>query len=224
MTFTTRFFVLVGLGVVPLVLSALDPRLSLLGVVWNALLAALVLFDWVRAPRPETAVSARRVTDDALSVATTNDVGLRVRNETAGRLTATVRDEPPPEFALTSGERQADLRLAPFETATLSYAVTPPARGNFRFGDVYVRVSGPLGLVRRQGSVPAAAPTSVYPNLQAVGDYELMMRRAHLVKTGARRTRVVGAGREFAALRDYTPDDEFRVIDWRATARRGNVT
>ncbi len=51
-----------------------------------------------------------------------------------------------------------------------------------------------------------------------------MVRRAHLVKTGARRTRVTGVGREFAALRDYTPDDEFRVIDWKATARRGKVT
>ena len=42
-------------------------------------------------------------------------------------------------------------------------------------------------------------------------------------RTGVRRTRNVGAGREFASLRDYTPDDEYRTIDWNATARRGKV-
>ena len=224
MTFTPRFFVLVALGVVPLIASALYPPLALLGVLWNIGVGAAAALDFLRMPRPEEALSARRMADDALSVATTNEVAVRVRNETASPLRATVRDEPPPEWEIRSGARQADVTLAPYEVTTLRYTVTPPARGNFGFGDIYVRVTGSLGLVVRQGRLPAAASVSVLPNLRAVGDYELMLRRAHLVKTGARRTRVTGSGREFAALRDYTPDDEFRVIDWKATARRGRVT
>jgi uncharacterized protein (DUF58 family) len=35
-----------------------------------------------------------------------------------------------------------------------------------------------------------------------------------------RRTRKLGSGTEFERLRDYSPDDEFRRINWTATARR----
>jgi uncharacterized protein (DUF58 family) len=43
------------------------------------------------------------------------------------------------------------------------------------------------------------------------------------MRQGVRRTRIRGGGREFASLRDYTPDDELRVVDWKATARRGKL-
>lgn len=225
MTFTPRLFYLVAGGILPLLLSAFYPPLAYLGIVGNALIGAAVVVDFLRAPRPDQAISARRITQsDALSVATTNAVEVRIRNETAAPIKATVRDEPPAAWEITGGARQADFALGPYQAATLRYTVTPPARGDFTFGDIYVRVVGPLGLVVRQGQLAAAAPLSVLPNLRAVGDYELLLRRAHLVKTGARRTRVTGTGREFASLRDYTPDDEFRVIDWKATARRGKMT
>ncbi|MCS7191259.1 MAG: DUF58 domain-containing protein, partial [Fimbriimonadales bacterium] len=38
---------------------------------------------------------------------------------------------------------------------------------------------------------------------------------------GFRQRRLRGQGTEFESLREYTPDDEFRRIDWKATARRG---
>jgi uncharacterized protein (DUF58 family) len=230
--FTRRFLVLVGLGIVPLGLSAFDARAAYLAVLWNLLVGALAAVDWLRCPAPDRAVSAERVTGDALSVAASNEVTLRLRNMTAGPLKALVRDEPPPAFSLGDAlgtpdpagrARQEKFDLAPFEVASLAYTVTPPARGDFAFGDVYVRLTGPMGLVIRQGKVEASKLVSVYPNLRAVEDYELMMRKALLVRQGVRRQRVIGAGREFAALREYTPDDEYRTIDWKATARRGKV-
>lgn len=228
MTFTRRFFILVALGIVPLLLSGVFAPLALLGVLWNLLAGALAVIDYLRCPAPEKAVTVERIMDDALSVAAANEVTVRVRNETPTRLQATVRDEPPPEFALGEGQevgaRQKEMALGPFAVQTLRYTVTPPARGDFVFRDIYVRLLAPMGLVVRQGRIPAHAPVSVFPNLRAVEDYDLMLRRAHLVKQGARRTRIGGGGREFASLRDYTPDDEYRVIDWKATARRGRVT
>ena len=224
MIFSRRFLWLMAAGIIPLLLSGLFAPLALLAVVWNVVLFSLALLDYVRCARPDHAFSVNRVTDDALSVAASNTISLHVRNETAQKVNAFVRDEPPPSFALGTGEtRQVARRFAPFETWTMVYSVTPPARGDFTFGDVYVRVTGPLGLVIRQGKIAAAKPTSVFPNLRQVGDYDMMLRRAHLVRQGARKTRITGGGREFASLRDYTPDDEYRTIDWKATARRGKV-
>jgi uncharacterized protein (DUF58 family) len=225
MVFTRRFLWLVALGVVPLLLSALAPGLAYLGVLWNFLVAGLAFADYLLCPRPDAVLEAERVTDEALSVAAANTVALRVRNNRDRPLAALVRDEPPPEFAIDPNDsaRRALLRLAPYETRTLEYEVTPPRRGDFRFGDVYARITGPLGLVVRQGAVPAAATISVYPNLHAVEEYELLLRRASLSRQGSRRVRTTGGGREFASLREYTPDDEYRTIDWKATARRAKV-
>jgi uncharacterized protein (DUF58 family) len=41
---------------------------------------------------------------------------------------------------------------------------------------------------------------------------------------GVRRTRRVGQDHDFERLRDYTPDDNYKLIDWRSTARRNKLT
>src|SRR3989442_6113812 len=50
--------------------------------------------------------------------------------------------------------------LFPYTTlfrSDAAYAARPRFRGSFRFGDVYLRLRGPLDLVERQGHVPAEA-------------------------------------------------------------------
>jgi uncharacterized protein (DUF58 family) len=49
----------------------------------------------------------------------------------------------------------------------------------------------------------------------------LRITRGRILDVGMRSARALGRGTDFEALRDYTPDDDFRRIDWAATARRG---
>ncbi len=87
--------------------------------------------------------------------------------------------------------------------------------------DLYLRWESVLGLLRRQTRIKAGAPVKVYPNLVDVRKYDLMLRRNRLWELGLRNVRTLGGGAEFERLRDYTPDDEYRRITWKATARRG---
>jgi uncharacterized protein (DUF58 family) len=96
----------------------------------------------------------------------------------------------------------------------------PTERGNFAFGDVAVRCRGPLGLACVDRAVPAAEGVQVYPNLLEVRRYEALVRTTLVRTSGYRARRLVGAGREFSHYRDYTPDDDFRHVSWKATARR----
>src|SRR4030042_28603 len=100
------------------------------------------------------------------------------------------------------------------------YHLQPLRRGDYAFGNITLRWNGPLGLVQRQGTVKAAGPVKVYPNLLDVRMYDLLLRRNRLQELGLRHTRMFGEGTEFERLREYLPDDEFRRIDWKATARR----
>src|SRR5690606_3116125 len=49
-------------------------------------------------------------------------------------------------------------------------------------------------------------------------------RTDRLSLIGVRRTRRIGQDSDFERLRDYTPDDNYRHIDWRTTARRHKLT
>lgn len=107
--------------------------------------------------------------------------------------------------------------------AELAYAVTPSRRGPIALAPAALRVRGPMGLLARQTAAAApAADLRVYPSVAGVGRYELAARRHLTREVGLRSIRALGAGTEIEGLRDYTRDDEYRRIDWKATARRGH--
>src|SRR5204863_10024063 len=70
--------------------------------------------------------------------------------------------------------------------------------------------------------IPASAQSvRVYPGLRGLRRYELLVRRGLAQEAGLKAIRIPGAITEFECLREYVPDDVFRRINWKATARRG---
>ena len=63
-----------------------------------------------------------------------------------------------------------------------------------------------------------------YPDMKQLAEYALLRRTNRLSLLGVRRTRRIGQDNEFERLRDYTPDDNYKHIDWRSTARRRKLT
>jgi uncharacterized protein (DUF58 family) len=117
--------------------------------------------------------------------------------------------------------RRSALTVAPRDAGEIDYAARPHHRGTFSFGDIHLRLRGPLDLIERQGRVAAAAPANVYPDLHEIRRYEVTLRRGLAYDAGQRRARIPGAGTVFERLREYLPDDDPRSISWTATARRG---
>ena len=183
-------------------------------------IVALVLaaLDAYSTPRPDR-VPIARVADPQLSIGVGNRVALRVANPFARPLRAVVVDAVPPSFDVD--RRLMPVAVAPHEQAELEYVTRPQHRGSFAFGDVQLRVRGPLDLVEKQGRVATSAPANVYPDLHEIRRYEVTLRRGLAYDAGQRRARIPGAGTIFERLREYTPDDDPRSISWAATARRG---
>jgi uncharacterized protein (DUF58 family) len=95
----------------------------------------------------------------------------------------------------------------------------PSRRGAYALGSHTVRWPSPLGLWQRQVRIPAQHAVKVYPDVQAVRTYELLARQDREFAL-VRATRLKGGESEFERLREYRKDDEFRAIDWKATARQ----
>ena len=223
MRLTPRFVVLLALGALPLLLVGLVPWLLTVVLFYNAALLACTLADFLAAPPPEKAVSLTRTVDEKLALGVPNRVGVEARNRSAMTLRLRLRDQPPPTFALDSpAERVLTLPPDP-RPVSFEYQATPPAKGDFVFGDFFWEYPGRLGLVRRQGRTAASEAVKVYPNLLEAAKYELLARRGRLMQLGIRTAKVRGGGSEFESLRDYVPGDEYKKIDWSATARRGKL-
>ncbi len=96
-------------------------------------------------------------------------------------------------------------------------------RGDAGLGRFTVRTLGPMGLVRRRQrrdgrgdavviGVDVAAVASAAERIVRGGD-----------NAGSRRKRAVERGRELESLRDYRRGDDVRLVDWKASARRGSL-
>jgi uncharacterized protein (DUF58 family) len=103
--------------------------------------------------------------------------------------------------------------------AALRYPITPPERGVYGFGDLDLRVEGPLRLVQRPIPVPASEELRVLPCLQTLRHPDLIAYRRRARHWGLRQIKWREKGREFESLREYMEGDDPRHIHWKASAR-----
>ncbi len=222
MTFSRRWLILFALGAVPLLLSGFWPGLVTAALVWYVVLLGLAVTDWLLFP-DLSALRVERAVQEKLSLGGENPVRLLLHNGCPTPLHVELRDSPPVEFGDALAEQTYRFALSPGAWQEAAYELAPPTRGDYRFGDISLRVRGRLGMLNRLWQVPAQADVKVYPNLNEAARFSLMARKGRLQQVGIRQARLQGAGREFESLRDYLPDDELRRIDWKATARRGKL-
>ncbi len=211
-------FAVLGLGALAGI-AAFFPSVVPVWLVFGATLIGAVAWDLAHIV-PPSSVRVERSAPPVMSHGASHRVVLTFQH--GARHVAEVLIEevwPPsvkPERALLT------VRVPPSVVTDVTYTVTPSRRGELSLPPAALRTKGPLGLVAVQ--LAAAIPGSlvrVYPKLTDVAHYELAARRSLRADVGLSSIRALGPGTEIEGLRDYAPDDEYRRIDWKATARRG---
>lgn len=216
---TKRLWALVALGI-PLALAGLVvPGLEQLVLPYNLLLAALWWITGKVALRQHPFMVSR-FTDPVLSVRAKNQVRVLVENASNTPHRIRVRDEVPAN-CLAEGNEQV-LKLPGYKTSEFTYTAIPQSRGRWDFRGTYIRYAAPLGLAEVQVAIGNEETARVFPNVKAVQEFELLKQSGHLSLLGMRQSRVKGLGMEFESLREYN-DDDYRTIDWKASARRGKL-
>ncbi|EPX58112.1 Cell division protein DivIC (FtsB), stabilizes FtsL against RasP cleavage [Cystobacter fuscus DSM 2262] len=213
---TGRLWVLLCLLAVPMMAAGFFPGLGGAVLALDTLALALAALDFLMARRVRLEVS--RQLPPRLSVGAPNKVELLLVHRGPRDVEVRVRDDVPESF--TAEPEEAPLRLPADSQTRWVYRVTPAKRGRFGFGDVNVRVRGPLGLLLHERRVPAAQDVAVFPDMRGASRLLLSGAALDLVNLGLRQLRRDGRGSEFARLRDYSQGDSVREVDWKATARR----
>ncbi|MGE5839437.1 MAG: DUF58 domain-containing protein, partial [Deltaproteobacteria bacterium] len=184
-------------------------------VFWDAGILVLCCLDYGLSLRGKELQAQRRAPRHLLQ-GVSQEIEIAVGNWADLQKDIKVRDQTP------LGWKAAPVlktRIAGRSEVVLRYFVTPQERGVFGFGDLDMRIEGPLRLIQRPIRVSASEEIRVLPCLQALRYPELIAYRRRSRHWGLRQIRWREKGREFESLREYVEGDDPRHIHWKASAR-----
>jgi uncharacterized protein (DUF58 family) len=217
MALTPLGLLLLSVSIPLMALSVWGPALVRASLVWAGAVLALAIVDSLFTRRLAK-IELVRSHGENLALGVDNPITVTVRSRAPLPLRLVVKDDPPTQF--DTPRRETLTRVAAYDEAQATYLTRPRARGDYHFGNLHARGRGLLGLSYWQRDFRAAADVKVFPNLLEVEKYDYLVRASRLHEAGYRVVRRHGEGTEFESLREYVPDDDFRRVDWKATARR----
>lgn len=185
-----------------------------------ALLALLVLclIDLALLYLSKNPISAERLLEEKLSNGDYNTVILKIKGRFAFSPNLKIIDEFPVQLQLRNTEFKLKCKRI-FEEEIL-YKIRPTQRGVYQYGKLRIFTNTKIGLICRRISIDLEKEVKVYPSVIQLKKYSFLAISNRLQEVGVKKVRRIGQSQEFEQIRDYVIGDDFRKINWRATARR----
>ena len=133
-----------------------------------------------------------------------------------------IRDYFNPQlFRLILGENFISTRIDSKGIIKFSYVLEPKVRGEYPLGPLSVTVKDRLGFNSLERIIPdSVTDILVYPPYEDIKRIEILgSKRSLQLNYGLQRSKQKGLGSEFYGMRKYVYGDQFRLIDWKASAR-----
>lgn len=220
MYLSRRFYILLTANALIIGLGFVFPLLFTIGKGLLCAFLAILLTDTVLLYYKK-AIKATRECADRLSNGDDNKVVITVESAYPFKIRTTVIDETPAVFQ----RRDVEYRLAVSAQAVrrLTYTLRPVRRGEYNFGKIRIFARTMLGLVERRYTEGEDKNVKVYPSYLMLNHYELLAMSNNLNDMGIKRIRRVGNNTEFEQIKEYVKGDEYRSINWKASARRNQL-
>lgn len=214
-------YYIAGSAGVVFVLSYFFPAWYRIGLLILLLLLLAIIIDTVLVYSKKTGMLANRIAADRFSIGDPNKVVLDLKNQYLFPVRISIIDELPVQFQERNWIRKTKLERGAGHQ--LEYSLLPTTRGEYLFHDINVFVHAPLQLVKRRYVFPAQQTVKVYPSYVQMRRYQLLAVSNRLQEAGVKRIRKVGHSMEFEHIKEYVRGDDYRTINWKATARKDNL-
>ena len=211
----------IALCVFLFILSFFIPFLTPISFTVFLVFLSLCIIDYSLLFFSKQSPHASRITSPRFGNGESNKIQLNVKNNFPFAVNIEVIDELPEEFQLRNWKRKMAFKRG--EQNEIVWYVTPMQRGDYYFGDIRLFVASPLQLIIRRFTVEAEESIPVYPAFKQLHKYELFSDATLSNESGSYRYRKIGAGMEFEQIKDYVSGDDIRTLNWKATARKGNL-
>ncbi len=170
---------------------------------------------------PGKKIDAYRILPEKLSNGDENDIYITIVNRYYNIISVEVIDEIPVQFQVRNIKFK--LWLKPGQSQRIHYQIRPTKRGEYTFNDINVYASVVTKLLQRRYIIPAEKTLPVYPSFIQMRKYELLAISNKLQMTGIKKIRRIGHNFEFDQIKNYTVGDDYRTVNWKATARKNDL-
>ncbi len=211
-------YYIAGVVSVIFVLSYFQPAFFQIAVLVLLMLALAVVIDSYLLYSRRKGIDARRNTTERFSIGDSNKVTIHLENRYPFTVSLRVIDELPVQFQERNWLRRE--RIESKQSEEIEYFLKPLTRGEYVFDNINVFAHGPLQLVKRRYTFPARQMVKVYPSYIQMRRYQLLAVSNRLQEAGVKRIRKLGHSLEFEQIKEYVRGDDFRTINWKATARK----
>ncbi|MFK7904379.1 MAG: DUF58 domain-containing protein, partial [Chitinophagales bacterium] len=216
-----RFFVLLGSVVLLFLLAYSYP--ALLGVAKPVLflLVLALLLDIILLYRIKKGIFGYRETPKIFSNGDENEIRIYLENYYPFDIQINAIDELPFQFQ----RRDISFNAAIPSTTSkqIHYYLRPTQRGEYQFGALNILVASPLSLVKRRYVFSADKTVPTYPSYIQMRKFELIAFSNQKLDYGIKKMRRIGHSMEFEQIKDYVVGDDYRIVNWKATARRNQL-
>ncbi|RXF67169.1 DUF58 domain-containing protein [Arcticibacter tournemirensis] len=218
---SNRLFTVLSCCVVLFLLSFFFPWLGDLPALFLCTVVLLFFADIWLLYRTDEGLFARRNAPEKLSNGDENKLGIYIENFYGFAISANIIDEIP--FQFQKRDLLFETQLKSKQHKILEYFLKPLKRGEYEFGAIHVYVKSPLGFISRRYSFEQTMVLPVYPSFLQMRKYEMMAVSNRLSEVGIKKIRRLGHSMEFEQVKNYVSGDDYRTINWKATARRGEL-
>ena len=184
-------------------------------------ISVLALIDGILLFSTKTPVTVERIVPKRLSNGDDNRIWIKIRNEFNYQAYFRIIDEIPPQFQVR--DFGVSLDLSSKESKDLSYDLRPTERGEFAFGNINVFAKTKIGLLNRKLVLSDKVAFPVYPSFIQMKKFEMYAISNRLTDIGIKKIRRIGHTMEFDRIKEYVLGDDVRSINWKATARSGEL-
>ena len=150
-----------------------------------------------------------------------NEVKLHLSNNYSFPVCLQVIDEIPDIFQIR--DLSFDFKMNKKDDKVLIYNLRPVKRGVYSFGKINVFASTKIGLISRRFKTGIPCDVKVYPSFLHLKQYELQASSNKLTEQGNKKIRKIGQQLEPDHIKEYVKGDDYRIINWKATARRDKL-
>ena len=181
----------------------------------------LLIVDFALLFRQASGITGSRIAPERMSNGDYNLFSVHIANRYPFPVAVEIIDELP--FQFQERNQRFLLSVPAGRQKKMNYQLRPLKRGEYQFGFLNVFAKTPLGLILRRFTFEGETVIPVYPSFLQMRKYQLMVISNRLTEIGVRKIRKLGHSMEFEQIRDYVKGDDFRTINWKATARKNQL-
>ncbi|WP_439181712.1 DUF58 domain-containing protein [Carboxylicivirga taeanensis] len=220
--FTHLFYYATGTVVFLLAMGQFGALFFQFGLIALGLLILLIIIEMLLLfVKPKEHFIAHRSIEERFSNGDNNQVSISLTNHFPFPVAINVLDEIPHQFQ--KRDFSIRLKLESGKSKDITYSLKPTERGEYTFGTLNVFVTSPLKLIERRLQFGHKQTVKVYPAFKEMRQFEMMAISNRLTDVGIKKIRRIGHQMEFDQIREYTKGDDYRTINWKATARRSSL-